>query len=521
MKKRIPFGVWEPDSGAVGGLGRVTKAINVVPMKGGYKAIFGWNVAEGTTNTFTTTVITPTNVIGAYSAVQGGATFSSVVDFVATTTAVYTLAETGATTPVVTGAAVTAPNINENFYFRDFTQYGREVIMTSGTNGSGTAPICYYDIGSSTVMTALGNEFQSAFVTVLRDFVVFGRTYDGVDFSQPYRVRWSAFGDSHQYTPSAATQADYQDLIQRFGKIQRVLGGNDVFIICEFGVVLMEYVGGATIMRFTYLHEEVGTAHSASCVRVGDYCYFYSKRGFVRVGKAFGDVSYIGAGRVDREFDFLLNDGNDATGTPNVRAYHDELNMGIGWQYGSDGRAIFYSYAADQWTLHGADGDRADAYFLYASKISYPSGGTPRFNSRLKTAAAIATSGKLYAQNDRDQKAKVKLATGFEELSPGKKSVVDKVWPGQDIRGGAQTNPELVVTSIPKLNGVNLYAEPTSTYSSTASLQSDGLFTVTGPGSYEGRFHRFQLENSDTASERAGEQAILGIDVEFFERGNY
>lgn len=529
MMKRIPFGVWEPDSNAVGGMGRLTEAVNVIPIKGGYKPIDGWAEAwqaSGGGSQFATQPIMPTGVINAYSIAPDNAV--TYADIISTTTALYYMAYGGATATVVTGDAATANIVASgistvsNLYYRDMTQYGSVVIAASGTNASGTAPLVSYVVGA-TAFVDIGAGFQADFITTLRDFVVAGSTRDAVDGTRRNRVRWSAFGDYTQWTPSAATQADIQDLVPEYGSIRRLLGGNDAFIICEHGVVMMEYVGGATIMRFTYTHKNVGTAHPLSCVRVGEYVYMYSQSGFVRVGKAPGDVTPIGEGRVDKYFYTSLMTGlGPGDDTPAVRGYHDESNGCVCWQYGNDGRAFAYSYRYDQWTHHGTSTDRANAYFIYMSAIAAGAGiNLPDYYQRRRVPTAIGGSGIVYCQLDEAKKAKVVLSTGFEELSPGKKSIVDKVWPITEIRGGTVTNPELVITSIPKISGVNLYAEPTSTYSSTAALQSDGFFTVTGAGSREGRYHRFQFENSDTASERAGEQAILGIDVEFFERGNY
>ncbi len=383
MKKRIPFGVWEPDSGAVTGLGRVTKAVNVVPAKGGYKVIDGWSPAYEIDlggNQFATQPITPSSVINAVSVVpERGFSYR---DIISTTTAIYLLDTSGLTAAVITGSAATANPVGggelgeSNIYYRDMTQYGGLIIATSGRNSSGTVPIVADTIGKGTSFISIGAGFQSDFVTTLRDFVVYGSTYDSADGQQRGRIRWSGFGDYTATTPSAATQADIQDLIPEVGPIMRILGGNDVFVICQNGVVIMEYVGGATIMRFTYSHKNVGTSYPLSCVRIGDYVYFYSQSGFVRVGKAAGDVAYIGEGRVDREFNSRLIAGltsvNDA---PQVRAYHDESNGCICWQYhATDGRAIAYSYRADQWTVHGNDSDRPGAYFIYSSAIAQGGG---------------------------------------------------------------------------------------------------------------------------------------------------
>lgn len=530
MKKRIPFGVWEPDSGAVTGLGRSTKTVNVVPVRGGYKAINGWNLASTISGTLneTASLLSPTGICGGFSAVwdQGGAAVVAGLDrsydFVCDTTNIYVFNNTAAfsgTAPVLATGTTTGIELAGQSW-RDFTQYGHYVVVASGAASLGGVPnnVSYYEIGSSTVFTSLGPSLAAYTCTRLRDFLVLGGTFDSTDNGRPSRVWWSAFGNLFDFTPSASTQSDFQDLNPSVGDVRRVLGGEDVFVICRNGSVFMEYVGGQVIMRFTYM-SKIGTNHGESCVRVGDVVYFWSQAGFVAMDRG-GGVNYIGSGRVNEEFSYLLK--NVTGSSPLIPGYHDQENRCVAWRFGNgDGQSIAYCYDFDQWVVHGTSTDRAGVRWPYSSAISVPYGETNSYRRTINTVAGVASDKRLYAQNDIANKAKWEIATGFEELSPGRFSIVDKVWPVYDIRGASPTNPELVLTSIPKLNGVNLYAEPTSTYSSTAALQSDGFFTVTGPGGYEGRYHRFQLENSDTASERAGEQAILGLDVEYFERGNY
>ena len=518
-QSRLIFGVWEPDSNEITGLGRMSQAVNVTPVKGGYKAINGWGRATGDGGVAFSSAVYPsfaTSILGAYSGKDPltGAT----IDFLGSTTTVYQIAFTGAVT------SATAPTAYD---FREFAQYGEYVLVANGHGGS--ADVSYYGLATFPAWTSVTTStsfIRAKTISTMRDFVVCGnmREGGGPDNYYPYRVRWCAFANPIDWVASASTLADYQDLRTDFGPVQRVLGGNETFVVCQNGVALMQYVGGAVIMRFDYIHKGIGTNHPASCVRVGAYLYMYSRQGFVRLGMQEGDVTWIGAGRVDREFRYQIELQSPY---PRANGYHDQLNGGIGWQYtNTDGWAFFYSYIHDKWVQHGDPdtNDRDDAAFIYSSDISTLSGATYGTGNGVPTATAIALisgggSLQLMAQNDQDNKARVALATGLEELAPGRRSVVDKVWPLCELRDSGLTTPVLVVSSFPNAVTPNLHLD--TTYGATASLQSGGFFTVTGVAANEGKYHRFVLSNSRTAASRANEQEYLGVDVEFFPRGKF
>lgn len=516
--KRLLFGLWEPDSNEILGNGRASQAINVVPVKGGYKAINGWGRATGDGGVAFSSSVFPgfaSHIQGAFSAKDpNGVT----VDFLAATATCFkvdfsTAAVISTTSPPLVGAGAALV---------DFTQYGNYVIAASGV-GLGGGNIKAYDLSTSSGWANVRANFRANTIATLRDFVVAGNVYDTGTIT-PGLVQWTAFGNVFSWDPDVATQSDSQLMPRDYGQVQRILGGNEAFVVCQNGVAIMQYVGGAVIMRFDYIHKGIGTNHPASCVRVGAYLYMYARQGFVRLGMQEGDVTWIGAGRVDREFRYLIELQSPY---PRANGYHDQLNGGIGWQYtNTDGWAFFYSYIHDQWVQHGDPdtNDRDDAAFVYSSDISTLSGATYGTGNGVPTATALAltTTGngnQLMAQNDQDNKAHVILATGLEELSPGRRSIVDKAWPLCELRDSGLTTPVLVVSSFP--DAVNPNLEIDTAYGSTASLQSGGFFTVTGAASREGRYHRLVLSNSRTAASRANEQEYLGLDVEFFTRGKF
>ena len=89
-QSRLIFGVWEPDSNEITGLGRMSQCVNVIPVKGGYKAINGWNRATGDGGVAFSSSVFPGNasdIIGAYSAKDPVS--RQTIDFLGTTSSVY------------------------------------------------------------------------------------------------------------------------------------------------------------------------------------------------------------------------------------------------------------------------------------------------------------------------------------------------------------------------------------------------------------------------------------------------
>jgi hypothetical protein len=523
MQKRLIFGVWEPDSNDLTGLGRMSQAVNVIPVKGGYKAINGWNRATydaGVAYSSSAFPGQPSDVIGAFSSKDKD---GQTRDYISTSSSIFEI--TFGTAAVI--STTSSPVISGAKSRREFTQYGPVIYAVGGYDSF----IHWHDPDVGIGWTEITSPaYRPKTITTMRDFVVVGNYSQGpiVSPGTAYynRVAWSAIGNGIDFTPSAATQSDYQDIRSEFGTVQRVVGGNETFVACQNGVAIMTYTGGATVMRFDYIHKGIGTDHPASCVRVGAHLYMFSRQGFVRLGTQEGDVAWIGAGRVDKEFRYRIELQSPY---PRANGYHDQLNGGIGWQYtNTDGWAFFYSYIHDKWTVHGDSdsNDRNDAAFIYSSDISVLSGATYGTSNGVPTATALAAvlgggDNQLMAQNDQDNKARVALATGVEELNPGRRAVVDKVWPLCELRDSGLTTPVMVISSFSDAVNPNTNIDTGSGYSSTASLQAGGFFTVTGAGSKEGKYHRFVLSNSRTAASRANEQEYLGMDVEFFPRGKY
>lgn len=515
MKKRLLFGVWEPDAVEMTGGDKagLTQCQNVIPTTRGYKAIPAWDGISVNGVGVSWVISTFTSICGALSTYDNN---GKTVDFISDTSAIYMASEATNSLTAVTGSAGSL-GPSTAAAFRDLTQYGNYVIATSGA-GSTAADPSYFEHGSSTVFATLTTALKAKTVATVRDFVVFGHTRDSADGERVTRVRWSAFGDPFTYTPSAATQSDLQDLKSDIGIINKIIGGDIGYVVGTNGTYLMEYVGPPTIFRFSYIHPGIGTYHPQSCVLYNGRLYMWSSAGFVSLGPSKGDIRYIGAGRVDSSFQGALGTPVIA---PNIIGYADPANYGIGWQYERSttysGSAYFYHVPSDSWVQHTG---RPFAWFVYSSSMSQALGGYGK--NKLTTALAFgasATNGAPFAQIRVSTPSQVTLGSGFEELEPGRRAFVERVYliADRDSTGGV---PVLNVTSIPH---TMIGLEDTASYESAGTWNTTEKFWTgnNGAGFQDGRYHKFEMQNGATSPVTGGEQQFYALDVVYHPRGEY
>lgn len=510
-RRRFLFGEFIPDAPEVGFQGEVIgmdSCANVVPVVGGYRTIQEWETFSGGN-----TVSTPTGIIGGFSAKDGADT----VDFVADDTNVYMI-NNALSLSTVTGAAGTAET-NGDVAFRDFTQYGSRVIVCSGDKDLATTvgEPAYFDLGVSASFTQLTSVFSARTVAALRDFVVFGNTHDNTDGHSPTRVRWSAFGDSTDYTPSAQTQSDWRDLKTDIGEVQNIVGGDDAFIVGTRGTVLMTYVGPPTLFRFDYIHPGIGTDHPQSVVRIGSHVYFRSDLGFVRAGPAKGDLEWIGAGKVDEAALIDMRAGVN-TGT-RMRAYHDPQNNMVGCIVDDNvAKAYVYHYPTGRWAVHGNLGsERANCSFLYTSDIESDTSGA---GARQATCYGIGTNGTLYCHNDESASSQCLLGTGLFQLEPGYFTSIERVYPLAEAQSGpGLKNPRCKVESFQTLNEYTSDAVPD--YSNQMTWNTEGFWEPTSGYTESALYQRFEIGSSTTLADRAPYIEWRGFDVVYSVQGKF
>lgn len=226
-----------------------------------------------------------------------------------------------------------------------FAQWGEQVIATQLGNYPQT-----YTAGTSTLFSNLTTDLKGKAVAVCRDFLVFGNIIDS-DGTTPHRVRWSAIGDITDYTVSATTQSDYQDLNGNGGFVQAIVGGEHCTIFQERSIWRMTYVGGAIIFDFDEVERFRGTPAPGSVLKYGGLIAFLSDDGFY-IFDGTQSVS-ISNNKVSRYFWDDVNEEylDRITGTVNL-----DKQIMI-WSYPSktslDGacdKVIMYNYAPNSMT---------------------------------------------------------------------------------------------------------------------------------------------------------------------------
>lgn len=201
-----------------------------------------------------------------------------------------------------------------------------------------------------TVFSNLTTSLKARHITTIRDFVVMANTFDGTDGNVPNRVRWSAFNDETDWTVSASTLSDFQDL--KTGAVQRVFGG-------EFGVVLQResvyrqtFVGAPVVFQLDEVLPGIGLLAPGAAAQDGDTIRFLSPRGFVSLANGT-QANFIGANRVDKT---VLAD-LDQNHLDRMSCEVDPATHRTFWAYAGSGningrpnRIVLYDPTLDRWS---------------------------------------------------------------------------------------------------------------------------------------------------------------------------
>ncbi len=177
----------------------------------------------------------------------------------------------------------------------EFAQWGNDVIATNFTD-----PIQVITMGSPPFADLAGSPPKARHIAVVDNFVVVGNTWDASDLYVPYRVRWAGIGTSTSWTVSATTQADFQDLKNDSGYIQKIVGGEFGLIFQERAITRMAYIGSPLVFQFDELESARGALAANSVVKVGDRVAFLAQDGFFVFD---GERSIpIGDNKIDQTF---------------------------------------------------------------------------------------------------------------------------------------------------------------------------------------------------------------------------
>ncbi|MEQ8504585.1 MAG: hypothetical protein RIB80_04615 [Rhodospirillales bacterium] len=202
----------------------------------------------------------------------------------------------------------------------------------------------------------LTTAFKARHLATVRDFVVFGNTDDSTDGKVPGRVRWSAFGDETDYTVSASTLSDFNDL--KASPVERIFGGEYGVVMQRNAIWRMTFTGafaGQTpiVFQFDEVLPEVGPIAPGAAAQRGDTIYFLSDVGFMELVNGTQERP-IGANKVDETVLADLDENHlervsmvvDPKSKRMVCAY-----PGSGNTNGRPNKLAVYDRVLDKWSL--------------------------------------------------------------------------------------------------------------------------------------------------------------------------
>lgn len=274
------FGEYLPDVAPLENPG-LLNCKNVLPTSSGYQPFPGPSALS-------------TNALdarpqGAYSA-RGQNNTATIYNFFGTVDKLYSFA--GNTFTDVSRGGGYATGAEETW---EFVSWGYDVIATNFSDEIQTITL-----GSPPFANLGGTPPKARHIAVIDNFLVVGNTYDAVDGYQPQRVRWAGIGTSTSWTVSATTQADFNDLKNDFGYIQKVVGGEFGLIFQERGITRMTYIGSPLIFQFDLVESNRGALAANSVIKIGNNVAYLAQDGFFVFD---GQQSIpIGDGKIDETF---------------------------------------------------------------------------------------------------------------------------------------------------------------------------------------------------------------------------
>lgn len=249
----------------------------------------------------------------------------------------------------------------ENWHF---TRFGDRLIATNFADNPQT-----YTLSSSSNFANLTTAVKARYCTTINNFLVLGNTFDSTDNNVPHRVRWSALDDPTDFTVSATTQSDFQDLDASDGWVRQVVGGEYGVVFQENAISRMDYVGSPAVWEFRTVERNQGTSSPYSVVKVGNQIFYYdNNRGGFFVFD--GSRSYpLSENKVSRTFKANLD---ESYLTRIYGTYYPDLQIVLwaapttGNTSGRANQILIYNYspnAVTRWTYC----DGLDLEFIYNS----------------------------------------------------------------------------------------------------------------------------------------------------------
>lgn len=297
------------------------------------------SVAHGysVSDSVTVTAVTNTSVNGTFV----------IVSVPTTTTFTYANTGTNITSGADTGTIVFTYTTPSEQRFR-FTQFGNVIIAANGGNR-----IQGFNLDTSTTFQDLAVDTpRSRYVTIVRDFVVSG--YPESTF--PNRVQWSALGDESSWTPSATTQADFQDIADG-GSVVGLTGGEFGLVFMDRSIHRMTYVGSPLIFQFDNISRNLGCYEANSIIQYSGTSFFLSDDGFYACNGQ--KIIPIGNEKVNRFFFADVDEGLLHL----MSCAIDPFKKLVIWAYASNSSAtvnklLLYNFEIGKWSSGLTTADR-------------------------------------------------------------------------------------------------------------------------------------------------------------------
>lgn len=421
----IPFAEWLPDLPALNNPG-ATVALNCLPQQNGYGPLPSMNVISNAL---------AKRAQGAFAARDAVA---NVYVYAGDQTQLYALGSGAFSGVGKSGGYNTA--IDDRW---EFIQWGNSVIAVNYND----APQQITIAAGQTFADLAGSPPKARHIGVVRDFVVMGNTYDA-DGALPNRVRWSGINDATAWTPSAATQSDYQDLQGDGGWVQAIVGGDYGVILQERAIWRMSYAGTPTVFQFDLLENNRGTPVPGSVINIGRYVFYLGQDGFYVFNGVWSEP--IGKNKIDDTFFADL----DSAFAYRISAARDPVHPLLYWAYpaagnsnGNPNKLLIYNWALQRWT----QGEITTEYLVSSQAQGYTIDSLDSFSSNLDSLpysldsrlwtggapvlAAFDASHQMNVFNGAPLTAT--LETAEAQLIPGQRALLRGVMP--QIDGGTPT----------------------------------------------------------------------------------
>lgn len=304
----------------------------------------------------------------------------------------------------------------------EFVKWGEQILACSGVNGAATNNLQAITMGSTAFADLGGTPPQARHMTVVRDFVVLGNTWDSTDGNVPNRVRWSGINDNTTWAVSSATQADFQDLQGAGGWVQRVTGGEYGLVFQEFSVWRMSYVGTPLVWQFDEVLPGKGTPAPGSVAQFGDMVFFLSQDGFEVVANG-ARSELIGSQKVDRTF----WNSYDSNYPERITATVDPFNRRVYWAYpesgntdGEPNRILCYDWSLGRWVNSNQN---VQQFFVAATDGTDLDAMDAEIAS---SATELTTNGSFASDSDWTKGAGWTISAGVASHASGTASVLSQ-----------------------------------------------------------------------------------------------